>query len=272
MTAPEAATGAAREGARIVVVTGASAGIGVAISRALGELGWSVALGARRLNRLEQVAKEVESAGGRAFAHELDVADAGSVDAFFSAVEGAFGAPDAVVNNAGVDNPGAFHEAQASDLERSVAVNLLGPMYTCRRALPGMMAAGAGDLIFISSHASREPRPAQAAYGATKAGLENLARTLALELEGTGIRSTIVQVGATQSEFHTGWTPDQIKHLLKYWKKFGVQRHLAMMPPESVARAVALALTTPKGTQLGCIEVQPEAPLDASASGEGSGE
>ena len=263
MTAPGAESGEAADGARIAVVTGASAGIGVAIARALGELGWSVALGARRLNRLEQVAKEVESAGGRAFAHELDVADAGSVDAFFSAVEAALGAPDAVVNNAGVDNPGPFHDATEDDLARTVAINLLGPMLVSRRALAGMMAAGRGDLLYISSHASREPRPAQAAYSATKAGLENLARTLALELEGTGVRSTIVQVGATQSEFHTNWTPDQITHLLKYWKKFGVQRHLAMMPPESVARAVVLALTTPRGTQLGCVEVQPEAPLES---------
>ncbi len=254
----QAASGAGRT----VVVTGASAGIGVAIARALGELGFTVALGARRRDRLEQVAKEVEAAGGQAFVHELDVADGASVEAFFTALEADFGAADAVVNNAGVDNPGAFHETDPAELERSVAVNLLGPMYVCRRALPAMVEAGQGDLVFISSHAAREYRPAQAAYGATKAGLENLARTLGLELEGTGVRSTIVQVGATQSEFHTNWTPDQITHLLKYWKKFGVQRHLAMMPPESVARAVVLALTTPKGTQLGCIEVQPEAPLE----------
>lgn len=271
MTAPGAVAraGTAAEG-RVAVVTGASAGIGVAIARSLGELGWTVALGARRRSRLEQVAKEVVAAGGRALARELDVADPDSVEAFFRAIESEVGPPDTLVNNAGIDNPGPFHEAALGDLERSVAVNLLGPMYVSRRALPAMVAAGRGDLVFISSHASREHRPAQAAYGATKAGLEHLARTLALELEGTGVRSTIVQVGATQSEFHTGWTPDQVKHLLHYWKKFGVQRHLAMMPPESVARAVVLALTTPRGTQLGCIEVQPEAPVEDPTEGTGS--
>lgn len=271
MTAPGADAGTAASAGRIAVVTGASAGIGVAIARALGELGWTVALGARRIDRLEQVAKEVDAAGGTAFARELDVADWGSVDAFFAALEAAFGAPDAVVNNAGIDHPGPFHEAEPADLAHELEVNLLGPMHVCRRALPAMIeSGGGGDLLFISSHASREHRPAQAAYGATKAGLEALARTLSLELEGTGVRSTIVQVGATQSEFHTGWTPDQITHLLKYWKKFGVQRHLAMMPPESVARAVVLALTTPKGTQLGSIEVQPEAPNEGDKDGSGS--
>jgi NADP-dependent 3-hydroxy acid dehydrogenase YdfG len=269
-----AAAGAESAGSspqRTAVVTGASAGIGVAIARALGELGFTVAIGARRRDRLDRIAEEVEAVGGTAFAHELDVADRGSVAAFFDALEKAVGPADAVINNAGIDHPGLFHQADPADFEREVAVNLLGPMYVCRRAVPAMIASGrGGDLVFISSHASREHRPAQAVYGATKAGLEHLARTLALELEGTAIRSTVVQVGATRSEFHSGWTADQITHLLDYWKKFGVQRHLAMMPPESVARAVVLALATPKGTQLGCIEVQPEAPSPAPGEGSGS--
>ncbi|NNL66568.1 MAG: SDR family NAD(P)-dependent oxidoreductase [Myxococcales bacterium] len=261
MTASDGASGTA-SAPRTVVVTGASSGIGAAIARGLGELGFRVALGARRIDRLEGVAKEVETAGGTAFAHALDVADPASVDAFFRATESALGAPDAVVNNAGLDNPVRFAEADPEDFERIVAVNLLGPMYTSRRAVPAMIEAGAGDLLFVSSHTVREHRPAQAAYGATKAGLEHLARTLALEFEGSGIRSTIIRVGATQSEFHADWTPDQIVGLLEYWKKFGVQRHLAMMPPESVARAVGLALTTPQGAHLACIEVLPEAPAE----------
>jgi NADP-dependent 3-hydroxy acid dehydrogenase YdfG len=245
------------------VVTGASAGIGAAIARALGELGWRVGLGARRRDRLDAVSKEVEQAGGEAFPHALDVGDPASVDAFFGALESAHGPATVVVNNAGIDVPGLFHETDVADLERTVRTNLLGPMFVCRRALPPMIEAGeGGDLVFISSHATRDCRPAQAAYGATKAGLEHLARTLGLELEGTAIRSTIVQVGATQSEFHAGWDPDKIIDLLRYWKRFGLQRHLAMMPAESVARAVVLAVTTPKGTHLGTIEVQPEAPVE----------
>jgi NADP-dependent 3-hydroxy acid dehydrogenase YdfG len=262
MTAPHAEQA---HGRRTAVVTGASAGIGAAIARGLGELGWTVALGARRLDRLEEVAKQVEIVGGRPLPHELDVGDRASVDAFFSAVEAEAGAVDVVVNNAGIDVPGLFAEADPEDLEREVRTNLLGPMFVCRRAVPTMIEQGrGGDLVFISSHATRDHRPAQAAYGATKAGLEHLARTLGLELEGTGIRSTIIQVGATQSEFHAGWDEEKIIDLLKYWQRFGVQRHLNMMPAESVARAVVLAVTTPKGTHLGTIEVQPEAPSKGS--------
>jgi hypothetical protein len=72
-------------------------------------------------------------------------------------------------------------------------------------------------------------------------------------------------VGATRSEFHSDWDQDKIIDLLKYWQRFGLQRHLAMMPAESVARAVVLAVTTPKGTHLGTIEVQPEAPSEGSS-------
>jgi NADP-dependent 3-hydroxy acid dehydrogenase YdfG len=265
MTAPDAEDAEQGGSRRVAVVTGASAGIGAAIARALGELGWVVGLGARRRDRLEAVAKEVEAVGGHPFLHELDVADAASVSAFFDAVEAEAGPADVVVNNAGIDIPGLFHEADPEDLEREVRTNLLGPMFVCRRAVPPMIESGrGGDLVFISSHATRDHRPAQAAYGATKAGLEHLARTLGLELEGTGIRSTIIQVGATRSEFHAGWDQSKIIDLLKYWKRFGVQRHLAMMPAESVARAVVLAVTTPKGTHLGTIEVQPEAPSEGS--------
>ena len=258
MTAPNAEQA---EGRRTAVVTGASAGIGVAIACSLGELGWTVALGARRVDRLEGVAKDVEAAGGTAIAHELDVSDVSSVGAFFDAVEREAGRVDVVVNNAGVNVPGFFHEADPEDFEREVRINLLGPMFVCRRALPAMIEGGrGGDLVFISSNATRDHRPAQAVYGATKAGLEHLARTLGLELEGTAIRSTVVQVGATQSEFAAEWDNDKVIDLLKYWKRFGLQRHLAMMPAESVARAVVLAVTTPPGTHLGTIEVQPEAP------------
>jgi NADP-dependent 3-hydroxy acid dehydrogenase YdfG len=267
-----ASVGEHARGPRTAVVTGASAGIGAAISRALAELGWTVALGARRRDRLEAVAKEVESAGGSALLHELDVADIDSVGAFFDAIEREAGPIDVVVNNAGINVPGFFHEADPADLEREVRINLLGPMFVCHRALPAMIESGrGGDLVFISSHATRDHRPAQAAYGATKAGLEHLARTLGLELEGSGIRSTVIQVGATQSEFAAGWDPAKIMDLLKYWKRFGLQRHLALMPAESVARAVVLAVTTPPGTHLGTIEVQPEAPRrDSKAPSERS--
>jgi NADP-dependent 3-hydroxy acid dehydrogenase YdfG len=248
---------------RTAVVTGASSGLGVAIAKALGELGWNVAVGARRLERLQETARQVEEAGGRGFAHVLDVADPGSVDAFFNAVESELGVVDVVVNNAGLSHPGLLKDIDPADIQEEIAVNLAGPAYVSRRALRPLYAQGLrGDFVFISSDAKRWPRPHQAIYTATKAGLEGLAAALALEFEGTGLRSTVIRVGPAMSEYAAGWGASLITDLVKRWQHFGLQRHLAMMPGEAIARAVVTAVTTPEGVRIDTLEVQPEAPRE----------
>jgi NADP-dependent 3-hydroxy acid dehydrogenase YdfG len=248
---------------RTAVVTGASSGLGVAIARGLGELGWNVAVGARRLERLQDTARQVEDVGGRAFAHPLNVADPGSVDEFFTAVESEFGVVDVVVNNAGLSHPGLLKDIDPGDIENEIAVNLAGPAYVTRRALRPLYAQGLrGDFVFIGSDAKRWPRPHQAIYTATKAGLEGLAAALAMEFEGTGLRSTVIRVGPAMSEYAATWGASLITDLMKRWQHFGLQRHLAMMPGEAVARAVVTAVTTPEGVRIDTLEVQPEAPRE----------
>ena len=167
---------------RTAVVTGASSGLGVAIAEALGALGWRVAVGARRRDRLDETARRVEAVGGQAFAHELDVARPDSVDRFFSAVESELGVADVVVNNAGLSHPGLLKDATPEAIGDEIAVNLAGPAYICQRALVPLYAERRrGDFVFISSDAQRSPRPYQSIYTATKAGLEGLAAALALE-------------------------------------------------------------------------------------------
>jgi NADP-dependent 3-hydroxy acid dehydrogenase YdfG len=245
----------------VAVVTGASSGIGGAIAPALGALGWAVAVGARRTDRLADTAAAVDAAGGEAFAHALDVADPKSVDVFVDAAEETLGSIDVVVNNAGMSVPGALHRIRPDDLRREVATNLLGPMLVSRRAIASMLDRGAGgDLVFISSDATRNPRPRMSTYSATKAGVELLARSLSMELEGTGIRSTIVRVGPTLSEFGVGWDPVLLEELMEFWPRFGLQRHPGVLDADAVARAVVFAVTAPGGTHLDTIEVQPEAP------------
>jgi NADP-dependent 3-hydroxy acid dehydrogenase YdfG len=249
---------------RTAVVTGASSGIGACIARALGELGWRVALGARRTERLEQVAEEVERAGGEPFAHPLDVADPSSVTRFFDACESAQGVADVVVSNAGLSYPGRLQEVPVEKLRHEVAVNLVGPMLVCHRALPPLLERGrGGDLVFISSDTARIPKPQMAVYSGTKAGLEIFVRGLGLELEGSGIRCTIVRPGPAFSEYAADWGEERIAELLAYWQYYGIQHHPGTMPPEAVARAVVLAVTTPPGVILDTIEVQPEAPRQA---------
>jgi NADP-dependent 3-hydroxy acid dehydrogenase YdfG len=246
---------------RTAIVTGASSGIGRAVACAFGAESWKVAVGARRKDRLGEVAAEVETAGGEPFAHPLDVTDPGSIADFFAAAEDALGPVDTLVNNAGTSTPGRFHTIDDDALRREVDTNLLGPMLTSRRAITSMLARGnAGDLVFISSDATRHARPRMAAYSATKAGVELLARSLAMELEGTGIRSTIVRVGPTVTEFGSSWRVDELQELMEYWPRYGLQRHSGVLAPEDVARAVVTAVTAPAGVHVDTIEVQPEAP------------
>jgi len=253
----------ASESPRTAIVTGASSGLGVAIARGLGALGWRVAVGARRLERLQETAQEIEEAGGRAFAHRLDVADPESVDGFFDAVEAEFGLVDVVVNNAGLSHPGLLKDIEPEKIGQEIAINLTGAAYMCQRALGPLYAARSrGDFVFISSDAQRSPRPHQAIYTASKAGLEGLASALALEFEGTGLRSTVIRVGPAMSEYASDWGESLITELVQRWQHFGLQRHLAMMPGEAIARAVVTAVTTPEGVRIDTLEVQPEAPRD----------
>jgi NADP-dependent 3-hydroxy acid dehydrogenase YdfG len=252
---------------RVAIVTGASSGIGRAIAVGLGELGWRVALGARREPALEETAKLVIEAGGEAFPRPLDVTDARSVDAFVDAVEDVLGPVEALVNNAGIAIPGPFWDLTADELAREVSTNLLGPMLCTRRVLRAMVPRGRGDVVFVSSDTARAPRPRLLGYSATKAAVEVMARTLTMELEGTGVRVTTVRVGPTLTDFASGWTPEQVAELMTYWPRFGFHRHFHTLQPADVARAVVYALTSPTGVHIDVVEVQPEAPHDEPGLG-----
>jgi NADP-dependent 3-hydroxy acid dehydrogenase YdfG len=253
---------------RVAVVTGASSGIGQAIAVELGRLGWRVAIGARRADRLEETADAAREAGGEVFAHDLDVCDPTSIASFLDAAADALGPLEILVNNAGMATPGYLHTVAPEMIQREVATNLVGPLLTSRHVLESLRARGGrGHLVFITSDATRHARPRMAAYTATKAGLEALAHTLQMECEGTGIRVTTVRVGPTISEFGFGWPMEELEELMTYWPRFGLQRHAGYLEPQAIARAVVTAVTAPPGVVIDSIEVQPEAPVgDESAA------
>lgn len=245
---------------RIAAVTGASSGIGRATAVALGRLGWRVALGARRTEPLATTAELVALEGGTPFTHPLDVTDPASVEAFFTAVEGAIGPVDVLVNNAGIAVPGFLVDTSPEELAREVDTNLLGPLLCTRRAIPGMRDAGRGDIVFISSDTARVPRPGMIGYSATKAALETVARVVDMETEGSGIRTTVVRVGPTLTDFAGEWAPGSFEHIVGVWPRFGIQRHFNTMEPADVANVVVHAVTAPEHARLDTIEVQPVAP------------
>jgi NAD(P)-dependent dehydrogenase (short-subunit alcohol dehydrogenase family) len=249
--------------ARTAVVTGASSGIGQAIAVALGGLGWRVAVGARRVDKLADTAEQITAAGGIPFARALDVTDPASVDDFFAATEAALGPVDVLVNNAGIAQPGALHDVDDDTHRRVIETNLLGPIFTARRAVQSLLARDApGDLVFISSDITVHARPKMPAYGASKAGLEHLAHTLSLELEGTGIRSGVVRVGPTLTSFGDGWDAQIFESLLPEWERYGVQRHWNTMDVTNVARAVVMMVTSDPGMFVPLVELQPSPPRD----------
>ncbi|MCU0668782.1 MAG: SDR family NAD(P)-dependent oxidoreductase [Myxococcota bacterium] len=254
---------------RSAIVTGASSGIGAAIATVLAARGFAVALGGRRTEKLSDVAKQIESAGGRVAVLAADLADAAAVDAFFDAAEAAIGPVDVLVNNAGVCVPGLLQETSPEAIQAEIATNLVAPALLARRAIASLLARGArGDLVFVSSENVVAPRPFQPVYTATKWGLEGLARTLRLELDGTGIRSVIVRPGPTfPTDFARGWDPGLVKRLLESWKSWGLQRHLRWMPASAVAEIVATIATAPAGVQFDVIQLGPEAPAGLRIDG-----
>ncbi len=231
---------------KVVLVTGASAGIGAATARAFGKLGHAVALGARREDRLRAVAAEVEALGGVAFAAALDVADAESIAAWQEAAEAALGPADVLVSNAGMSGLDLLPDTPVEQLEREIAVNLVGPMLLARRLVPGMRARKRGDLLFVTSENAVRPRPYQAGYSAAKAGLEAAARVIGMELEGTGVRSMIVRVGPTgDTEFGDAMDRAQLGRALRSWQYWGVQRHLHWMTSDAVAAGIVRMQQSP---------------------------
>jgi NADP-dependent 3-hydroxy acid dehydrogenase YdfG len=244
---------------RTAIVTGGTAGIGLATAQAFGALGWRVAIGGRRAERLEPALAAIAQAGGHGFGHVLDVTDPGSVDLFVSAAEKALGPADVLVNNAGGAHPGRLHELAVEDIRAAVESSLLGALFTTRRVLQGMLAHGvSGDLVFVSSRAAAIPWPRHAPYGAAKAGVESLAAALRAELEGTGVRSSVVRVGDTITEFGSSWTPAEMAEA-GYWHGIGLLKG-ALLQPADVAAAVVSLVTAPRGVALETLVVNPQPP------------
>lgn len=252
---------------RTVLITGASAGLGETIALACAQEGWRLALGARRTDRLEAVAHRARELGAEVHAGPLDVGDADSVERFFSESEAALGVADVVVNNAGVSKPGLLHQRDPDDIRREVETNLLGLLLVARRGIAALVDhEKRGDLVFMGSDASSNPRPGQVTYSATKGGLEILCTSLARELEGTGIRVVRLRLGPAISEFAAEWdlSPEVLEERTEYFRRFGLRdaRHYgSLMPAEEVARALIFAVTRPPGVVMDTIDMYPEAPL-----------
>ncbi len=153
---------------KVVLITGASSGIGAAIARELGAAGAKIMLGARRTDRLEALAEEIREKGGEAMTRRLDVTDRADVAAFAEAARQGFGRVDVIVNNAGVMPLSLMASLKVDEWDRMVDVNIKGVLYGIAAVLPEMTARGSGHIINIASVGALSVSPTAAVYCATK--------------------------------------------------------------------------------------------------------
>jgi NAD(P)-dependent dehydrogenase (short-subunit alcohol dehydrogenase family) len=247
---------------RPAVVTGASSGIGAATALSLAKAGYPVALGARRTDKLDEVVAQIRADGGEAVAHALDLTDEESVESFAKAATADLGDIEVVVSNAGAVAPGTIVEIEPERFTRELDLTVVGAHRLVRAFAPAMIERRRGDLVFISSDTVVRARPFMAAYSSGKWGLEGMVHSLQMELEGTGVRASVVRPGPTWSEMGSDWDPDEAGFVLTQWVRFGMARHPHFMKPAAVADAITTVVSAPRGVHLSLIEVNPEAPLE----------
>jgi 3-hydroxy acid dehydrogenase/malonic semialdehyde reductase len=178
---------------RTALVTGATAGFGLAVAHRLVRDGWRVIATGRRAGRLDALAREM---GDRVLAHALDVTDAAAVAALPGSLPAAWQEVDALINNAGLAlGLEPAHKARIEDWDRMVATNVTGLIHVTRALLPGMVARDRGHIVNLSSVAATYPYPGGHIYGASKAFVEQFSLNLRADLIGTNVRVTSIEPG-----------------------------------------------------------------------------
>ena len=247
---------------RPAVVAGASSGIGAETARTLAAAGFPVALGARRVDQCEELAAAIRSEGGEAVAHRLDVTDAESVADFAAKTAADLGDVEVVVCNAALVRPGTSYQVETERFAAELDVNLLGAHRLVRAFVPAMAERRRGDIVFVSSDVVVRARPFMSAYSASKWGLEGMVSALQMELEGAGVRASVVRPGPTWSEMGTDWDDEAAAFVLDQWTRFGLARHPHFLRARAVADAVTTVVSAPRGVHISPVDVNPEAPVE----------
>lgn len=238
---------------RVAIVTGASSGIGKATAIALARAGAKVALAARRLERLEAIAAQLESEGHEAIAQTTDVTELADLEALARAANEAFGRIDILVCNAGTMPASPITEGRVDDWKRMVDVNINGVLHGIAAVLPTMLSQGSGHLVTIGSVAGRRPFPVGSVYSATKFAVRALSWGLHLELGAAhGIRVTDIQPGLVSTELLELIPYAPLREgMAKGWEG------KRMLQPEDIAEAILFAVTAPEHVSVSELLVRP---------------
>jgi len=240
---------------KVVVITGASSGLGEATARLLSAEGASVVLGARRVDRIQSLAHELNAKGGKALAIATDVTHVEQVKKLVDSAVQKFGRIDVMINNAGIMPHSPLERLKIDDWNRTIDVNIKGVLYGIAAALPYMKQQKAGHIINVSSVAGHKVTPNGAVYCATKHAVRALSEGLRGEVKPYNIRTTIISPGAVATELPNSITePDVAAGISKFYKETAI-------PADSFARAVAFAMSQPEDVDINEILFRPTSQL-----------
>lgn len=240
----------------VALVTGASSGIGAATALELSRLGASVALVARRTDRIEELAGQLD---GDALAITSDISDRAGAEAAVQETVTSFGRLDILINNAGLMLIGPATAAPIDEWERMVQLNVLGLMYCTKAAMPHLLAAaddplrGVGDIVNISSVAGRKAQPGSAVYAATKFAVGAFSDGIRQELAGKKVRVSLVEPGLTDTELADHIRPEVLEPMRP------VIAAMPKMQSEDVAAAIAFSVTRPAHVAISELLIRPTA-------------
>ena len=235
---------------KIVVITGASSGLGEATARHLSQQGATGVFGARRVERIEALARELESDGRKAMAIQTDVTQSAQVQRLVDAAVTAYGRIDVMINNAGLMPHSPLERLKIADWDRMIDVNIKGVLYGIAAALPHMKQQKSGHFINVSSVAGHKVRPGGAVYSATKHAVLALSEGLRQEVKPYNIRTTVISPGAVATELLDSITEvDVAASVRKVYEQ--------AIPADAFARAVAYAMSQPDDVDVNEILFRP---------------
>jgi NADP-dependent 3-hydroxy acid dehydrogenase YdfG len=236
---------------KVVVITGASSGLGEATARHLSAEGATVVLGARRVDRIQSLADELTGRGGKALAVATDVTHRDEVQRLVDAAVQTYGRIDVMINNAGLMPQSLLEHLKVDEWDQMIDVNIKGVLYGIAAALPYMKEQKAGQIINVSSVAGHKVGPESSVYSATKFAVRALSEGLRQEVKPYNIRTTVISPGAVATElWNTISDPAVVERVNELYGEI-------VIPADSFARAVAFAMSQPEDVDINEILFRP---------------
>lgn len=235
---------------KVILITGASSGIGEGTARLLSAQGHRLVIGARRTERLEELAGSLQAAGGTVLYRALDVTSAQDMDAFARFALESFGRIDVLINNAGVMPLSPLNALKIDEWDRMIDVNVRGVLHGIAAVLPTMERQGAGQIVNISSIGGHAVSPTAAVYCATKFAVRAISDGLRQETDK--IRVTVVSPGVVESELADTISDDVARSAMREFRRIAIT-------PDAIARAIAYAVEQPADVDVSEIIVRPTA-------------